>query len=166
MAKLEDYLSLTINETVPKQKQKQTKLKTDYILLRNATCARLTLFNARRGGEPSRLLLSDLQEGLNDSWLPGKQQIKIVDEIELSLLESLKVTYFVGKRNRLVPLILPKDTIQALQYLSSPWFRKEAGSWKINILILISGIFLNPFFLAFNFSFSKQYLSLGLHFAL
>ena len=41
----------------------------DYVKLRHATCTRLTLLNARRGGEPSRLLLKYLEEGLKDGWI-------------------------------------------------------------------------------------------------
>ena len=129
LAKLKDYLFLTINETVPKEKP--TKLKADYILLRNATCARITLFNAR--GEPTCLLLTDLLAGLSNACLTNKQQLGKIDALETSLLQSLKVTYFVGKRNRLVPLILPKDSIKALQHLSSTWFRREAGIAEDNM---------------------------------
>ena len=60
-------------------------------ILRNAMCAKLTLYNARRGGEPSRILLSDLKEGLNDSWLPQKSNLTDLDDLEKSLLEAMKV---------------------------------------------------------------------------
>ena len=134
LAKLRDFLSSTIEESI----QKPTKAS--YILLRNATCARLTLFNARRGGEPARLFLSDLEEGLNDSWLPTHQQSNLdnLDDLEKSLLDSLKVTYFVGKRNRLVPLILPKDSIKALKHLADSWCRKEAGIAEDNTYVFAS----------------------------
>ena len=41
------------------QKRDQEWDKHRFIKLRNLICTRLTLFNARRGGEPARMLLSD-----------------------------------------------------------------------------------------------------------
>ena len=132
LSKLRDHLSSTIEKSL-----KQTS--TDYIMLRNATCARLTLFNARRGGEPARLLLTDLEEGFNDTWLPNHQSnYKNVDNLEKSLMNSLKVTYFVGKRNQLVPLIFPKDSIKALKHLATTAYRTEAGIAKDNKYVFAS----------------------------
>ena len=42
---------------------------TGYISLRNLICVRLTLFNARRGGEPPRLFLSELEEANESAWI-------------------------------------------------------------------------------------------------
>ena len=60
LSKLQDRLSIILSNTC------HSPTRHEYIILRNATCARLTLYNARRGGEPARLLISDLLEGLND----------------------------------------------------------------------------------------------------
>ena len=44
-----------------------------FVLLRNWTCTRLSLFNARRGGEPARLLLSDWKEADEGAWFDNWQ---------------------------------------------------------------------------------------------
>ena len=41
----------------------------NYVEMRDLVVARLTLFNARRGGEPSRLLLSEWNEAKNENWI-------------------------------------------------------------------------------------------------
>ena len=38
----------------------------EYVFLRNAVVCRLTLFNTRRGGEPSRLTLKEWDEADNN----------------------------------------------------------------------------------------------------
>ena len=70
----------------------------DYISLRNLICARLTLFNARRGGEPPRLFLSELNEGNERAWI-SSAQLEALDYIDRKLVENTKVTYQSGKGN-------------------------------------------------------------------
>ncbi|WAR17871.1 LOW QUALITY PROTEIN: hypothetical protein MAR_032465 [Mya arenaria] len=45
----------------------------EYILLRDALCSRLTLYNARRGGEPSRLKISNFIEAKNKRWIDSNK---------------------------------------------------------------------------------------------
>ena len=102
-----------------------------YIPLRNAICARLTLYNARRGGEPARISEEDLREGLNDSWLP-------VDDLEKSLMSASKITYITGKRHKLVPLIIPRDVIKGLEILIDPIRRANVSISKDNNYVFAS----------------------------
>ena len=46
---------------------------TDFRKLRMYTCARLTIFNGRRGGEVSRLAVSEAIKGLEDAWYRGRE---------------------------------------------------------------------------------------------
>ena len=71
---------------------------TDYISLRNLICARLTLFNARRGGEPPRLFLSELEEANESAWI-SSAQLEALDDIDRKLVENTKITYQSGKGN-------------------------------------------------------------------
>lgn len=89
-----------------------------YITLRNLIVCRLTLFNARRGGEPSRLLISDWQDAKNDKWI-DQQRVQSLSSIEKLLLEKYKVMYQGGKgTNHLVPVLVPLDCVKALDILS------------------------------------------------
>ena len=97
----------------------------DYVKLRNATCTRLTLLNARRGGEPSRLLLEHLEEGLKDSWIHQSNLVEL-DPLEKKLLDQIKICYQSGKGGkRLVPLLLPNDTLKALEIIKNKYLRNQ-----------------------------------------
>ena len=43
--------------------------ETEFVEIRTATCTPLMLFNARRGGEPPRLVMSQWLEALNGDWV-------------------------------------------------------------------------------------------------
>ena len=44
-----------------------------FVELRDCACARLTLINARRGGEPARLLLSDWNDAEQGVWIDNQR---------------------------------------------------------------------------------------------
>ena len=60
-----------------------------FIELRDCCCARLTLFNARRGGEPARLLLTEWKDAVNGSGLDQQRMHYVEDPIEKALIKSL-----------------------------------------------------------------------------
>lgn len=97
-----------------------------FITLRNTICARLTLFNGRRGGEPARLTIKDLKNGLHDKWI-DHQRVDWLDDVEKKLLDQMKITHFPGKNNKLVPLFFPRDTIEPLWQLIDSNVRESNG---------------------------------------
>ena len=108
------------------------------IELRDCCCARLTLFNARRGGESTRLLLTEWKDVVNGSWLDQQHMHCVEDPIEKGLINSLRVTYQSGKGNfRLVP-VFPEDSVQALMLLAYPENRKVAGFSSENLFLFPS----------------------------
>jgi len=60
-----------------------------FIDLRNLIVARLTLFNARRGGEPARLLLTEWDDALKGVWIDPDMVEKVQDPIEKALCINL-----------------------------------------------------------------------------
>ncbi|XP_057298490.1 uncharacterized protein LOC130629354 isoform X2 [Hydractinia symbiolongicarpus] len=99
-----------------------------YIELRDASCARLTLFNARRGGEAARLLLSEWEDAKSDAWIDSQRVEAIEDPIEKKLMSTLKITYQMGKGNfKLVPVLIPEDVQKALIMLADKKIRKDVG---------------------------------------
>uniref|UniRef100_K1PP70 Uncharacterized protein n=1 Tax=Magallana gigas TaxID=29159 RepID=K1PP70_MAGGI len=52
----------------------------EFCRLRDALVCRLTLFNARRGGEASRMTLEELQDALNDKWIDKSKAEGITDD--------------------------------------------------------------------------------------
>ena len=97
----------------------------DYNRLRAICVCRLTLFNARRRGEPARLLRKEWNDGENGAWVDPQQVENIEDEIEKCLVGSYMLTYQRGKGTKLVPLIIPRDIVQPIKKLLS--IRKDAG---------------------------------------
>ena len=101
---------------------------TDYCDLRDALVTRLTLFNARRGGEPSRMTINELQDALDDKWVDKTIIDKITDDLDKHLINKLKIAYIhSSKSNKVVPVIIPKNCIRGLKKLIDTEERKAAG---------------------------------------
>lgn len=78
---------------------------THFTELRDLVVSRLTLFNARWGGEPARLTLNEWDEAENRAWL-NSETLEQCDKVEKKLSANFKLTYQAGKRNNhLVPII-------------------------------------------------------------
>ncbi|XP_065673908.1 uncharacterized protein LOC136090860 [Hydra vulgaris] len=103
-----------------------------YIEVRDLICTRLTLLNARRGGEPARLLLIDWKVAEEGGWI-NSQHIKELDELDEKLANAIQVAYMTGKgNNHLVPVLIPLDSIPVLKKLSNLNIRIEAGILENN----------------------------------
>lgn len=84
----------------------------------------------RRGGEPARLKLSQYKEAVVGEWL-DKERVHSLNltPLEERLMHSTKITYMVGKGNKLVPVIFPTDVLKGLGMLSNSLVRQ-----KVNVL--------------------------------
>jgi hypothetical protein len=112
----------------------------EYVELRDLACARLTLFNARRGGEPARLLVSDWTDACNKVWF-DKNRIQAMPPDEKELMEKSFVMYQTGKGvNHLVPVIVPEDTVQALKKLTDATLRSQCGVKPDNLYLFPSTV--------------------------
>ncbi|KAJ8307819.1 hypothetical protein KUTeg_014602 [Tegillarca granosa] len=76
--------------------------------LRSLVVARLTLYNARRVEEGSRLL-EDWHYAENGTWTPLDSIEETEDEGERYLLGQFKLAYLTGKGTKSVPLLIPTD---------------------------------------------------------
>jgi hypothetical protein len=86
--------------------------------LRSLVVSRLTLFNARRGGEPARLHLQEWLDAENDSWIDKQLVMNVDDPLEKELLGKFKLAFQPGKGSRsLVPVLIPLDTVEAVRKL-------------------------------------------------
>ena len=89
-----------------------------FVRLRNLIVSRLTLFNARRGGEPARMTLEDWFNAESDVWIDPQLVENISDPLEKELIQKFKLAYQSGKGSkRLVPVLIPVDTIKPLKKL-------------------------------------------------
>ncbi|ELT89194.1 hypothetical protein CAPTEDRAFT_208970, partial [Capitella teleta] len=104
--------------------------KRSYIELRNLVCSRLTLFNARRGGEPARLKI--------DHWTERQKWIGEKDPEHEKWFRGMEIMYSTGKGNHLVSTIVPADCIKALDLLVDFDNRSAARILQENAFIFAS----------------------------
>ena len=103
----------------------------EFIQLRNLADSRLTLFNARRGGEPARLTMANWHDARQDAWVSRDRIVNRSDE-DQRLFDNMKVMYQTGKGNHLVPFLVPADTAPALDKLCDPQIRLDCGILSSN----------------------------------
>jgi len=105
----------------------------EYCELRDLVLSRLTLFNARRGGEPARLTLSEWQEAVDGQWLDSAA-IGNSTDLEQRLFREFRITYQTGKgNNHLVPILFPLDTCQGMMKLTDQTVRSFVGIHQNNV---------------------------------
>ena len=87
-----------------------------YCELRDLVVSRLTLFNARRGGEPARLTIKEWEDAAAGTWLRSCHESE----------SQMKITFEGGKgNNHLVSVLFPDDCCNALRKLSNPEIRRS-----------------------------------------
>lgn len=107
----------------------------NYVALRNHVCSRLTLFNARRGGEPSRM--STQQWVTRDKWI-DQEKLKNLTAEEKKMFQEMDITFTSGKGNHLVDIIIPNECIPAMNILADNEKRSQAGVSKTNTYLFPS----------------------------
>ena len=109
-----------------------------FVEVRNLAMTRLTLLNARRGGEAGRLQIEDWEEAEKDGWI-DKQRLNKLSEADQMLVRSLKIAFQAGKGNsHLVSLLIPNDSAPALRKLSDKDARAASGVLKDNTFVFAS----------------------------
>ena len=111
-----------------------------YIRLRDLVVCRLTLYNARRGGEPSRLTLKEWTDAEEGIWLDESRMGSSKKSASTSeLLTKFKLAYQSGKCiNQMVPNLIPDDVWDAIKILVDPQVREVAGVHKDNSYIFLN----------------------------
>lgn len=97
--------------------------ETVFVNIRDAACARLTIYNGRRGGEPTRLFIYQWLEAVNGVWLREETRESYKKEIET----GNRITYQEGKGKRQVPVFIPPALVDAMEFLCSSEIRRESG---------------------------------------
>ena len=104
-----------------------------FVNVRSTAVTALTIFCARRGGEPARLQIYQWNEGVNGEWTIKED---LPDEFDK---HSMLITYQTGKgADHLVPIMFTSETIQAMKYLTDEQIRREAGVNEKNMYVFAS----------------------------
>ena len=94
-----------------------------FTTVRDAVCARLVIYNGRRGGEPARLYIYQWKEALDGTWIRPQIREQYKNEIET----GNRITFQEGKGNRQVPVFFPPYLVPALVFLCSSDIRRGAN---------------------------------------
>ncbi|XP_057309464.1 uncharacterized protein LOC130647571 isoform X2 [Hydractinia symbiolongicarpus] len=102
----------------------------DYRKLVRVTKARIMTFNARRGGEVSKLKLKHWQSVVDGRWKRATDIKQLDDPLERKLAERLQLCYIEGKRkkkvkNALVPVLFTEEVYGAITILVE---KREVGN--------------------------------------
>ncbi|CAC5403206.1 unnamed protein product [Mytilus coruscus] len=108
----------------------------EYPRLRDLVVARITLFNAKLGGEPSRLTIKEWNDAKDGVWLDETHKKKAKTSEELEYFEIYKLSYQSGKSVcHMLPTLIPKDSWKAIRKLTDPLIRQMAGVKPSNIYV-------------------------------
>lgn len=142
--KLKDYTVQRMNELLCDPYQ--TWDTHSFVEMRDLTVCRLTVFNARRGGELARLVISEWLDAEHNRWFkdgsaPCPKQTSSVTSVEFSTFKNLKVTYQGGKGvNHLVPVLIPSNVFEAMRVLSDDSIQQSAGVHPENKYVSFNSI--------------------------
>ncbi|XP_076092695.1 uncharacterized protein LOC143064064 [Mytilus galloprovincialis] len=89
--------------------------------------ARITLYNRRRCHEVQALNLSDYRRRKSTPDEVALQMSHELTEFEKELLNTQEVVMIRGKGGKAVPVIIPKDAVNVLEYLSNDSIRLKVG---------------------------------------
>lgn len=90
-----------------------------WLKLAQATLSRIILFNKRRGGEMSRITLSQYASNPNWSEESTQELQESLTPLERELAKSMKLVQIPGKRGRTVPVLLREEMVSAINLLIS-----------------------------------------------
>ena len=89
----------------------------NYFRLAKITLCKMIIFNKRRGGEVSRISLTDY--GMRSKWSSKKNEdiFNSLSDLEKKLADRLDLMKVRGKRGRHVPIILTPEVVQSMDLL-------------------------------------------------
>ncbi|XP_070550411.1 uncharacterized protein [Ptychodera flava] len=145
----EDILKLTnriddIMRNTSKNLKEKTLIQGSWASMCKATLAQVILFNRRREGEVSQMLLTTYMESSEKSVDQDEEVMKCLSPLEKQLLNQFTRIEIPGKRGRNVPILLTPQLKNYIDLLCR--MRSEAGVHPNN-----------------RYLFARQYDSLGCH---
>ena len=96
------------------------KTKPSYCVWRRLaqlTMTRITIFNKRRGGEMSKLLLQAYTSRPDWKGQTNQEILRSLQPLERKLLDHMDLVQIPGKRNRKVPVLITHDVKEAMDIL-------------------------------------------------
>ena len=130
LVKLRNYLENGIKQGVQKLSDQEANYST-WRNLSELALSRLIIFNKRRGGEASKLLLSAYQHRPNWNEEVNRELESTLSPVEQHLKNRMDLILIPGKRNRQVPILLTEDLQVAMKALYKT--RSQCGIPEENV---------------------------------
>ncbi|XP_057317070.1 uncharacterized protein LOC130661123 [Hydractinia symbiolongicarpus] len=105
-----------------------------YVDVRDAVCARLTMYNGRRGGEPARLFIYQWKEAIDGTWLCSETR----EQYQSAIKSGNRITIQEGKGNKQVPVFFPPAVVDAMNFFCDFAIRKHSDVADENEYIFAS----------------------------
>lgn len=104
---------------------KELPLFSTWRKLAQLTMARMIIFNKRRGGEVSRLLLQTYNTRPNWKQSTNQEVLSSLQPLEQKLVDRVDLVQIPGKKNRKVPMLITEDVKEAMDILNA--YRDKVG---------------------------------------
>ena len=135
------FIISQINQILERLDQGKVKLHELKDLARY-TMARTMTFNARRGGEPSKLTLANWEAVEDGRWKRKSDIDALKDPIERKLASRLQLCYVEGKKKRggtkaIVPILFTDEVCRSIRYLIK--YREFLGIHSSNEYLFAAG---------------------------
>ncbi|RUS80545.1 hypothetical protein EGW08_011685 [Elysia chlorotica] len=96
---------------------KQNQNAETWLRLAKITLANIILFNRKRSGEASRILISDFEKAKNNKSQPRDDVLESLSKVEKILVNNFLRVEIMGKRGRAVPILLTPKIAEGIQLL-------------------------------------------------
>lgn len=131
LIKLTQYMDSEINKN--RTNLSKVPSKENWTSLAILTLGKIILFNKRRSGEASRMLLTDFLSRPKWSEQSTEELKKSLSDFEKKLVNKLEIIEIIGKRGRKVPVLLTEETKASVELLIQT--REKAEICKDNPFI-------------------------------
>ena len=135
ISKIKEYVNIANTEGLNASQYRE---------LMQYTFVRVLSFNARRGGEPSKVTLSDWDGVEKDRWKKSLDIENLTNPVEKLLAQRLRLCYIEGKKKRkgsrskaLVPILFTEEVVDAVRVLIKN--REIAKISPDNVFVFASG---------------------------
>ncbi len=116
-------------------KEKENVNGADWKILAETLLSQIILFNRRREGEASKLLLASYAS--RNVKPPNEDVVKSLTKLEQELCNELTRLEIQGKRGKKVPVLLTKDMVESMNMLNES--RSKVGIDKANPYVFCKG---------------------------
>lgn len=116
LKKLNDYLDKSIENDITELIEDPSN-PTIWLRLSKLALSRIMIFNKKRSGEIAKMKITNYTERRNWEGENSEEIKSTLSDLEKRLMQSMTLVYIIGKAERNVPVLLTKNTKEAIDVL-------------------------------------------------